>query len=127
MYSTLKLIHICAAILTVSGFMLRGFWMLRSSSNLDQPLVRIVPHIIDTAFLLSGIGLIWMLKLPVLDQPWLLAKFMALVAYVVFGAYALRRGKTLRVRATSFVLALGTFTYIAGVALTKSVTSWAAF
>lgn len=124
MYSTLKLIHVSTAILTISGFTLRGFWMLTSSSNLERRVVRIAPHIIDTAFLLSGIALIWTLHLPVLSQPWLLAKFAALIVYIVLGAIALRRGKTMHIRVTAFVLALATFAYIAGVAMSKSMGSW---
>ena len=125
-YSTLKAIHISAAILTVSGFILRGFWMMSGSPILEQRLVRIAPHVIDTIFLLSGIALILTLQLPVLKQPWLLMKFAALVVYILLGAVALRRGKTLQVRVTAFLLALATFAYIAGVAMTKSPGSWLA-
>ena len=98
--------------------------MLLRSPALDRPLVRIAPHVIDSMFLLSGIGLIWIMRLPVLDQPWLLTKFAALVVYVLAGMVALRRGRTIRVRAVAFALALTTFAYIAGVALSKSMTSW---
>lgn len=124
MYFALKIIHVGTAILTISGFVLRGFWMMSSSPNLERRIVRIAPHIIDTVFLLSGIGLIWTLRLSVLNQPWLLAKFAALVIYIVLGAVALRRGKTMQIRTTAFVLALATFAYIAGVAISKSMGSW---
>ncbi len=127
MYLTAKTIHIAAAILTISGFMLRGAWMLGQSPLLERKLVRILPHVIDTVFLLSGVWLIWLLRLPVLQQPWLLGKLIALVAYVGLGMIALRRGRTRRTRATAFVLALLTFAYIIGVALTKSVASWLAW
>ncbi len=124
MYSTLKLIHIGTAILTISGFALRGFWMLVESPHLDRRLVRTAPHIIDTVFLLSGVGLIWTLNLPVLNQPWLLTKFAALIAYILLGTIALKRGKTRRIRITALTLALTTFAYIAGVAMSKSMGSW---
>lgn len=127
MYLTAKTIHIAAAILTISGFMLRGAWMLGQSPLLDRKLVRILPHAIDTIFLLSGVWLIWLLRLPVLEQPWLLGKLIALVAYVWLGMIALRRGRTRRIRATAFFLAVLTFAYIIGVALTKSVSSWLAW
>jgi len=124
MYETLKLIHVGTAILTISGFILRSYWMFTGSSKLLLKAVRILPHIVDTIFLLSGIALIVTLNLPVLSQNWLLVKFVALVAYIVFGAIALGRGKTMRSRTTAFVLALATFAYIAGVALSKSTASW---
>jgi len=126
MYETVKLIHIGAAIVTISGFMLRGYWMFSGSPRLQLKVVKILPHIVDTVFLLSGITLILVLNLPVLSQAWLLMKFAALVAYIVLGAIALGRGKTMRSRTTAFVLALATFAYIAGVALSKSTASWIA-
>ena len=127
MYLALKLAHITAAILTISGFALRGFWMLTDSANLDRRIVKIAPHIVDSVFLLSGIGLVWILRLPVMSQPWLMAKLLALVFYVLLGTVALRRGKTKRTRAIALLLAILTFAYIAGVAMNKSVGSWLSF
>ena len=98
--------------------------MFTGSSKLQLRAVRILPHIVDTVFLLSGIALIVTLNLAVLSQDWLLMKFVALVAYIVLGAIALGRGKTMQSRTTAFVLALATFAYIAGVALSKSTASW---
>jgi len=126
MYALLKILHLCMAVLTISGFIVRGAWMLSGSVNLDRKLVRILPHIIDTVFLLSGIALIVLLQLPIIDSPWLIAKLTALIVYIMLGTIALRRGKTMRVKAIAFILALLTFTYIVGVALSKSVWSWMA-
>jgi uncharacterized membrane protein SirB2 len=126
MYALLKILHLCMAVLTISGFIVRGAWMLSGSVNLDRKLVRILPHIIDTVFLLSGIGLIVLLQLPIIGSPWLIAKLTALIVYIMLGTIALRRGKTMRVKAIAFILALLTFTYIVGVALSKSVWSWMA-
>jgi len=126
MYPTLKLIHISSAILTISGFVLRGFWMRTGSPNLQLKAVKILPHIVDTIFLASGIALIVTLNLPVLSQPWLLTKFAALLAYIVLGALALGRARTMQARTRAFVLALATFAYIYGVAISKSTASWIA-
>jgi len=100
--------------------------MLSGSPNLQLKPVKILPHILDTIFLTSGIALIVTLDLPVLTQGWLLTKFAALFAYIVLGAIALGRGKTLRARTTALLLALATFAYIYGVALSKSTASWVA-
>lgn len=126
MYETLKLVHVGTAILTISGFILRGYWMFSDSPNLQLKVVKVLPHIVDTVFLVSGIALIVTLSLPVMSQPWLLMKFAALVAYIVLGAIALGRGKTMRSRTIAFGLALATFAYIVGVALSKSTASWLA-
>lgn len=127
MYSILKYVHVGAAVLTATGFILRGYWMLVESAQLQRLWVRVAPHVIDTVFLLSGVALIAILRLPVLNQPWLLTKFVALVVYILLGSVALKRGPTKRVRSVAFVLALMTFLYIVGVALNKSVISWAAW
>lgn len=115
------------AILTLSGFVLRGIWMLTGSDKLEARVVRIAPHIVDTVFLLTGIALIAILQLPVFEQPWLLAKLAALLVYIVLGAVALHRGRSKPVRTTAFTFAILTFAYIVGVALTKSTLSWAAY
>lgn len=124
MYYTLKDVHIATVVLTIVGFMLRGYWMMTRPELLAHKLVKVVPHIIDTVLLLSGIALIVTLHIAVLEEGWLLAKFVALIAYVVLGAIALGRGKTMRSRVTAFVASLAVFAYIVGVALTKSVASF---
>ena len=126
MYTTLKLVHMTAATLTISGFILRGYWMLADSAILQHRLVRVLPHIVDTVFLLAGIGLIMSLHLPVLLPGWLQIKLAGLLLYIVLGTIALKRGKTKRIRAIAFALALITFAYVAGVALSKSAASWLA-
>ena len=126
MYSVLKLVHVSAAVISISGFVLRGLWMLRGSTLLEHRLVRVLPHVIDTLLLLSGIALVWLMQLQVTGQPWLMAKLFAVVIYIGLGMVALRRGRTLAVRAVAFCLALATFAYIAGLALSKSLLSWLA-
>lgn len=126
MYWPLKYTHLVLALLSLSGFLLRGFWMMRGSALLDHRAVRSIPHVVDTLFLLSGIALVWMLSLPVMQSPWLLAKFAGLVVYVVLGSIALRRGPTLPARQVAFVGALSAFAYIVGAAVSKSPASWLA-
>ena len=124
MYQVLKFVHISLAILSIAGFALRGVWMFRESSKLDRKIVRVVPHVVDTAFLISGIWLVVELQLNVMQQGWLIAKFVGLILYIVFGAIALRRGRTIRIRTAAFVAALTAYLYIVGVALHKSPASW---
>lgn len=123
-YLILKYVHVVAAVTTISGFMLRGYWMLTESKNLQHPAAKVVPHVIDSVFLLAGVGMIWQLHLNPLTQPWLLAKFAGLVAYVLLGTVAIKRGPTKQVRTVALVGAIAVFAYIAGVALRKSPLSW---
>lgn len=123
-YLALRNLHIITAIMTVSGFMLRGYWSLSGSARLGLPLVRILPHIIDTVFLASGVAMLWTLRINPLTHGWLLAKFGGLLAYILLGTIALKRGRTRQVRAVALVGALAVFAYIVGVALTKSPLGW---
>ncbi len=101
--------------------------MAVKSDMMQLKLTRVLPHIIDTLFLLSGIGLVLLLKLDAFSQPWLLAKFAGLIAYIVLGTIAIKRGPTMQIRVIAFVASLGLFAYIIGVALTKSPASWLVF
>ena len=127
MYLFLKYVHLAFAVTTISGFVLRGFWMLTESERLSQRATRIAPHVIDALFLLTGIAMVYLLSLPVLQTPWLLAKLLALLAYIILGAVALRRGPTLQIRLIAFVGALSAFAYVVGAALSKSPLSWLAY
>lgn len=121
-----KMLHTFAAVLTISGFILRGYWMMRESPLLQHRLTKILPHVVDTVFLLAGIALVWMLGLNVFTQPWLLAKFVGLIVYILLGTVAIKRGKTLEIRMTAFVGALAVYAWVAGVAIAKSPASWLA-
>jgi uncharacterized membrane protein SirB2 len=53
-------------------------------------------------------------------MPWLTAKIVALVAYILLGSVALKYGRTKTVRAAAYAGALATFGYIVAVAVTKN-------
>ena len=126
-YLLIKNLHALAAVVTITGFVLRGYWMVTDSGKLQHRITRTAPHIVDTIFLLSGITLLVMLSLNPFSQSWLVAKFTGLIAYVLLGTVAIRRGGTLQIRVIAFVGALSVFAYIVGVALSKSPASWLAF
>ncbi|MGE5338958.1 MAG: SirB2 family protein [Gemmatimonadota bacterium] len=120
MYATLKAIHITCVVASGTGFFARGLLMLAGSPWLNARLVRVTPHIIDTLLLASAITMAVIAHLVPTQQPWLMAKIIGLIAYIVLGAIALRRGRTRTQRTLAFVAALATFAYIVGVALTRS-------
>jgi uncharacterized membrane protein SirB2 len=121
MYMGLKHLHMLCAVLSIVGFTVRGVWMLRDSAMLQKKWVKIAPHIIDTLLLATAFAMAFMLSQYPFTVDWLTAKLIALIAYIVLGVVALKRGKTKPVRAVAFVLALVTFAYILGVARTKDV------
>lgn len=101
--------------------------MLRTPHLLQKKWVKITPHIIDTALLVSAISLAILLGATPFNSPWLLAKIIALLLYIVFGSIALKRGKTKTVRVTAWLIAQGIFLYIVLTALTHNPQSWQAF
>ncbi len=123
-YLLLRHLHTSMAVLTIAGFMLRGYWMLTGSEKLQQGLTRILPHIVDTIFLASGVAMLVIASLNPFSQSWLVAKFAGLLLYILLGTVALRRGPTPQIRLLAFVAALSTYGYVTGVALSKSPASW---
>ena len=123
-YFVLKHLHVTCVVLSGIGFSLRGWWMLRQSPALSHRLTKVLPHIIDTFLLGSALLMAWMSGQYPFSQNWLTAKLLGLLAYIVFGAIALKRGKTWEIRASFFLLALFTYGYIVSVALTRQALPW---
>ena len=115
-YVVLKNLHLATIALTLTLFVLRGAWMMADSPRLQARWVRIVPHVNDTLLLTSGISLAILMQQYPLVHGWLTAKFFALVAYIVLGTLALKRGKTKARRIAAWVAALLVFGYMAAVA-----------
>lgn len=123
MYLLLKTIHISFAFLSITGFVLRGVWMMQDSELLKNKAVKILPHIVDTVFLISGVSLVFTIDLSLLGQSWLLSKIFLLFMYIFLGAIALR-GSNKAVKVSAFLAAVMTFIYIVGIAITKNPAGW---
>jgi uncharacterized membrane protein SirB2 len=112
-----KLVHVGSVVLSGAGFVARGALMLRASPLLQARFVRVAPHVVDTVLLASAVWLAWLMRLSPFVDGWIAAKVLGLLAYIVLGTIALKRGRTLRVRAAAFAAALAVFAYIVSVAL----------
>ena len=119
-YVALKTIHMTAVGLSVTGFFGRGIGTLAGARWVRSRVAKTLPHLVDSVLLLSAIALAWLLRLDPLSTPWLMAKIVGLLVYIVLGMVALRPGRPLPVRATAWALALLTFGYIVSVAITKN-------
>jgi len=117
----IKLIHMSTAFISISLFMLRGFWVFRESSMMNKKWVKILPHVNDTVLLITAVFLVIGINQYPFTNDWLTAKFIALFLYIVFGMFALKRAKNKKNKVAFFILALLIFSYIVGVALTRSV------
>ena len=116
-YLFLKSLHLATIALTLALFVLRGAWMMADSPRLQARWVRIVPHVNDTLLLSSGIALAVLVQQYPLVHGWLTAKFFALIAYIVLGTIALKRGKTKAQRIAAWIAALLVFGYMVAVAV----------
>lgn len=123
-YPVVRALHVGSAALSIAGFAARGALMLADSPWLRARVVRVAPHVVDTILLASAVWLAWFLGQIPFVHAWLTAKVLALLAYIVLGALALRRGKTKRVRAAAFAAALAVAAYIVAVALTHDAAPW---
>jgi uncharacterized membrane protein SirB2 len=118
-YLLLKHLHITFVTISIVGFTLRGIWMLTDSPLLNRLWVRVVPHVNDTLLLAAAIGLSVVLQQYPFVHGWVTAKVIGLLAYIGFGMFALRRGRSKAQRAGFWLAALASFAYIVSVALTK--------
>lgn len=119
-----KTIHVTCVALSFAGFFIRGIWMLKDSPLLQQRWVRISPQVVDTVLLVSAIVLAVQLRFSPMEQPWLMAKIIALLAYIGVGLVAMRFGRSKRTRLVAWALGMVIFLYIVSVALNKSAMGW---
>jgi uncharacterized membrane protein SirB2 len=119
-YLVLKYLHVACVVLSGLGFSLRGWWMLNDSPQLKTRLARVVPHVIDSVLLGSALLMAWQSSQYPFAQGWLTAKFFGLLAYILCGTMALKRARTKGRRVAFLVLALLSYAYIVGVALTRN-------
>jgi len=115
-YLLLRNVHIGCAVLTIALFVLRGALMLAESPRLHGPLLRYLPHVVDTVLLTSALMLTTVIRQYPFSTGWLTAKVVLLVAYIALGSIALKRGRTRAVRIVAFVAALATIGFLVTVA-----------
>ncbi len=125
-FEWLKLVHVSCAVLSISGFALRGYWMLTTNPLLQRRLARVLPHCIDTLLLASAVGMLLIWQVSPLAVDWLGAKVLALLVYIGLGMVALRFGRTGRVRLAAYLGALVTAAFIVAAAYSKSPWGWLA-
>lgn len=118
MYIVVKHLHVTLALLSLGLFCLRACWSMTGSRLLQNRWVRIVPHVIDTFLLVCGLWLAFLLS--AWSFPWLQAKLVAIVVYIMLGAMVIRPGRSARVKAVMALLAIAVFGYILAVAISKN-------
>lgn len=115
-YPQIKQFHIFVALLSGSIFALRGAFALAGANWPMASPVKWLSYTIDTALLTAALMLLTILPWATFGNGWLLVKVMLVVVYVVLGVFAMRRGRTQRMRAMCYVSALLVFGMIYGIA-----------
>lgn len=124
-YMALKHAHMMFALFSIVLFMLRAWLAVPSPARIKSKVLKVLPHIIDTLLLILGVWLAVMMKYnPMGNSPWLAAKIIGVVLYIIVGTIAIKRGKTARQRLIATLAAIVIFAYIYGAAMTKSPLSW---
>lgn len=119
MYLALKHIHLTFVALSLLAFFVRGLWLFMNSSMLSKKWVKILPHIISTILLVSGIVLSVHLSMSPGSQPWLMAKIVGLIVYIALGVAAFKVPNP-NARKLLWISALIVFAYIVSVAISKN-------
>ncbi|AGF80846.1 SirB family protein [Salmonella enterica] len=116
-------LHLICVALSVSLFVARYWWRYCGHALAAARWTRIVPPVIDTLLLLSGIGLI--VKTHILPftelGSWLTEKLFGVIIYIVLGFIALdyRQARSQQARFIAFPLALVVLYIIIKLATTK--------
>lgn len=114
----IKILHLTFILLSISSFIGRVYLAEKRPEMLEQKWIKIGPHIINSLLLLTGFTLVFQGSWLSGEYGWIIAKLIALVAYVGLGIVAIKSQGELRWKA--FAGALACFVYIAVVAVTKN-------
>jgi len=123
-YLLLKHAHVTVATITALLFLLRWIWSVAGSSQLQRPWTRVLPHINDSLLFASGLSMALILHQYPFMQPWLTAKFLAVLGYILLGSIAIKRGRTRRQRLWTGIAASLCLGYVVSVALSRSPLPW---
>lgn len=115
-YPQVKLAHVAAVIASGSLFALRGLGVMSAANWPMWAPLRYLTYTVDTVLLTAALMLATMLHQYPFVHGWLTVKVTLLVAYIVLGTFALKRGQTRTTRTACFVAALAVYLFIVSVA-----------
>jgi uncharacterized membrane protein SirB2 len=115
-YPEIKLVHVSTVLVSGALFLLRGLAVQLGADWAMAALLRYSSYAIDTVLLTAAMMLSSMLRMYPFVHSWLTAKVVLLVVYVVLGSFALKRGRTRKVRALCWIAALIVYASIIAIA-----------
>jgi uncharacterized membrane protein SirB2 len=123
-YLEIKQVHYLCVLLSGALFAVRGALVLGGRSWAMAAPLRWTSYAIDTTLLTAAFMLATVLRLDPLSNPWLGLKIGLLVVYVVLGSYALKRGRSIRVRAACYSSAVLLYVAMIGIARAHHPLGW---
>ncbi|MBF0751175.1 MULTISPECIES: SirB2 family protein [unclassified Pasteurella] len=99
-------LHIFCAFLSLGLLLIRGIMQLKGGDWRAIKLLKILPHVADTALIVSGLVIFFLLPFEL--ETWLIAKFCLLILYVIFSAKFFGR-KVVKANPIFLLLALISF------------------
>jgi uncharacterized membrane protein SirB2 len=123
-YPQIKALHVGLVFASVSLFAARGSLALAGSKWVLGGPLRFLSFGIDTALLAAALVLFAMLPGAMFANHWLTAKLLLLVVYVLLGSFALRHGRTRRVRVACYLGALAVIVLMYGIAVHHHPLGW---
>lgn len=110
--------HMLAAALFVLLFLLRGWLLFAQAPARQARLLRILPHVLATVLLLTGLGMVHALGIfPV----WAGVKLATLVLVMICSAMAFQRAAGRRAQLAWFLAGLAGLVFIVAVAVRKQL------
>jgi uncharacterized membrane protein SirB2 len=120
MFTLIKTVHVLCAIISISGFLYRGYLKLTQPAALSKKWLKISPHIIDTILLASGLVMLFQLQYYPNQYNWMAIKLIMVVVYILLGIVTLRFAANKTQTFAAFIAALLCYTYIIFIAINKS-------
>lgn len=115
-YPHIKSVHVVTALASGSLFALRGVLVQFGIGWAMAAPIRYLSYAIDSVLLSAALLLVAILPGTVFANGWLAVKIVLLIVYILLGTFALKRGRTGRVRLLCFVAALVVFASLYAVA-----------
>ncbi len=119
MYEGLKHFHLLTIALSATLLSVRFALLMANSPLRENKFLKIFPHIVDSALLISGAALI-VGFIPWSSAPWLSSKLTCVLAYIALGFFALKLAKNNWLRVFAFFGALGWLMMASKIAITKT-------
>lgn len=114
----IKLIHFIFILTSLASFISRIALSVIKPEILQNKIIKIAPHVIDTILLISGITLVLQGNWLEGEFGWIISKFILLLGYIILGVMAMRLGGAKRW--VAFLAAIACYVSIFIIAITKN-------